>query len=137
MGIALFLFMIIFFCFFFFLGGIPLLGLLKIKKNGIRTNAKIFNVRQVSKESTRSTGSYSADIRFHTEEGRTVQSKYLSSGDYLTLFQHNVKDEAEIVYFKNDPNKFYFPKDKGDIGWSVICFVVGITGIIVTTFLGW
>ena len=137
MNIVLFLIMVSFFCFFFFFGGIPLLARLKIKKNGIRTKARISNVRQVSKAGTRAPGSYSADIHFHVEGGRLIQAVYLSSGDYLTLFQHSVNDGAEIVYSKNDPKKFYFPKDKGDTGWNIISFTVGLVGIIVTVLLGW
>lgn len=128
----IFLFMMFLFLAFFIIGAIPLFVLLKIKKDGVLTNAKIFNVRQVSKASTRSTGAYSADIRFRTKAGRIVQASYQSSGDYLTLFQENKKQEAEIVYARKRPSEFYFPKDKGDIGWNIICFSIGIVGIMIT-----
>ena len=124
-------------CFFFLFGGIPLFALLRIKKDGIRTKAEIFNVTQVSKAGTRDPGEYSAAVRFRIEGGRVIQAHYSSSGDYLTLFQNNENGVADVIYSETNPNKFYLPKDKGNIGWSVICAAVGLIGIIGTALAGW
>ena len=123
-------FAILVFAGLFFVGFVPLLGCIRIRKNGARTKAKITNVVQTKKPGTRSPGEYSAQIKFKTEKGRTITRSYYSSGDYLTLFQQTGKDEADVVYSIKNPAKFYLPKDKGDIGINIIFSVGGLVGVV-------
>ena len=74
-------------------------------------------------------GEYSATIKFKIKSGRSISGSYFSSGDYLTLFQQAPENEVDIIYSSDNPNKFYLPKDKGDIGINIMFAAVGLIGI--------
>ena len=119
----------LFFAGFFIVGFIPLHSIIRIRKNGIKAKATITNVKQMKKAGGRSMGEYSAIIKFKTKNGRSISGSYFSSGDYLTLFQQSPEIEVDIIYSSDNPNKFYLPKDKSDIGINIIFAAVGLVGI--------
>jgi len=122
--------------FFFFSGGIPLLGYFKICRKGIKTSARVRNVRQTAKNSSKTSAIYTADIIFKLKNGKTLQMPYTSSGDYLTLFMDKEYErEAEIIYNEDNPYKFFIPRDKGEIGWNIIFCTIGFVMTIVFTFI--
>jgi len=112
----------------FLIGFIPLLKMFKIKKNGVKTHAQISNVRITKRPGTRSPVEYTALLTFKDSKNRTVKREYVSAGDYFSLFANGSDHEIPLTYNKDNPNKIFLPKDKGDIGYSVIYCVVGLLG---------
>ena len=112
--------------YFILSGGIPLFKRIKIRGNGVRTTAHILSVKLISEATTRSPCEYSANIQFRDESGKVIRAVYSSRFDYLSLFQNKYRHDVELVFSKNDPHKFYLPKDKGAIGWDIIKFFVGL-----------
>ena len=112
------------------IGGIPLLGIYKIRRNGARTQARVSDVRLVRKASGRAPMVYTAQVTFQDHHNRTISCRHTSQGDYLSLFQGNPDRLADLIFDKRRPALFYLPKDKGDIGLSYIFCIVGLVGTV-------
>ena len=114
----------------FLIGFFPLLKIFKAKKTGFKTQARISNVRLTKRSSGRSPMEYTALLKFKDSNGRTIKREYVSTGDYFSLYLNN-EDEIPLTYNKNNPNDFFLPKDKGNIGYSAIYCIAGLIGSVV------
>jgi len=128
-------FIIIYFMVFVAVGLIPMLKIIRIRCKGVMAGATITNVEQTQKPKGKSTGVYSAKVRFKTESGKIISSGYFSQGDYLSLFQDRPESKVDIVYSRDNPNEFYLPKDKGNIGINIIFCIAGLIGAGIMIFI--
>jgi|GEM_PF-3217359 len=129
------IFAIVIFIGMFLVGFFPLLKILKIQINRVKTHAHISNVHKTSSYGGRSRVEYTALITFEDNNGETISREHTSMGKYLLRRMNARENEIPLTFSKNSPTDFFLPKDIGDIAYSVTYCTIALLGIAsVVTF---